>query len=146
MLEQLLLALQAFQVLFLWFHDWIPLGRLNDVTAVRHQDTPSRPVLVTLIQSVRSRSGSSTARVTCTSPIRTGSICGFGSLTACFSLAKCAPGGFPIFSSPNQRERSAIAKCSVTLTHFFRVAMASSPTQHTSCCTWLQHARCSVSC
>jgi hypothetical protein len=52
MLEQLLLALQAFQVLFLWFHDWIPLGRLNDVTAVRRQDTPSRLVLVTLIQSV----------------------------------------------------------------------------------------------
>ena len=52
MLEQILLALQAFQVLFLWFHDWIPLGRLNDVIAVRRQDTSARLVLVTLIQSV----------------------------------------------------------------------------------------------
>ncbi len=52
MLEQILLALQAFQVLFLWFHDWIPLGRLNDVTAVRRHDTLIRLVLVTLIQSV----------------------------------------------------------------------------------------------
>jgi hypothetical protein len=52
MLEQILLALQAFQVLFLWFHDWIPLGRLNDVTAVRRHDTLLRLVLVTLIQSV----------------------------------------------------------------------------------------------
>jgi hypothetical protein len=26
-------------VLFLWLHDWIPLGRLNDVTAVSSQDT-----------------------------------------------------------------------------------------------------------
>jgi hypothetical protein len=52
MLERILLGLQAFQVLFLWLHDWIPLGRLNDVTAVRRQDTLSRLVLVTLIQSV----------------------------------------------------------------------------------------------
>jgi hypothetical protein len=52
MLEPILLALQAFQVLFLWVHDWIPLGRLNDVVAVRRQDTLVRLVLVTLIQSV----------------------------------------------------------------------------------------------
>jgi len=50
--EQILVALQAFQVLFLWFHDWISLGRLNDATAVRRQDTLARLVLVTLIQSV----------------------------------------------------------------------------------------------
>jgi hypothetical protein len=52
MLERTLLALQVFQVLFLWFHDWIPLGRLNDVAAVRRQDTLGRLVRVTLIQSV----------------------------------------------------------------------------------------------
>src|SRR3984957_10839420 len=40
------------QVLFLWVHDWIPLGRLNDVAAVRSQDTGRRLVTVTLIQSV----------------------------------------------------------------------------------------------
>jgi hypothetical protein len=50
--EIVLLALQAFQVLFLWIHDWIPLGRLNDIAAVRSQDTTRRLVLVTLIQSV----------------------------------------------------------------------------------------------
>lgn len=50
--EMILLALQAFQVLFLWIHDWIPLGRLNDVAAVRSVDTRSRLVVVTLIQSV----------------------------------------------------------------------------------------------
>ena len=47
-----LLALQVLQVLFLWVHDWIPLGRLNDVAAVRSQDTRRRLVTVTLIQSV----------------------------------------------------------------------------------------------
>jgi hypothetical protein len=47
-----LLALQVFQVLFLWVHDWIPLGRLNDVAAVRSKDTRRRLVTVTLIQSV----------------------------------------------------------------------------------------------
>lgn len=51
-IEMVLLALQAFQVLFLWVHDWIPLGRLNDVAAVQSQDTRRRLVTVTLIQSV----------------------------------------------------------------------------------------------
>ena len=37
---------------FFWVHDWIPLGRLNDVAAVRSQDTGRRLVTVTLIQSV----------------------------------------------------------------------------------------------
>lgn len=47
-----LIVLQALQVLFLWLHDWVPLGRLNDVKAVRSQDTTLRLVVVTLIQSV----------------------------------------------------------------------------------------------
>ena len=50
--EIVLLALQVFQVLFLWVHNWIPLGRLNDVAAVRSQDTRRRLVTVTLIQSL----------------------------------------------------------------------------------------------
>jgi hypothetical protein len=52
MIEIALLALQTFQVLFLWLHDWIPFGRLNDVTAVRSQNTMGRLVLATLINSV----------------------------------------------------------------------------------------------
>jgi len=51
-LEIVSLGLQAFQVIFLWIHDWIPLGRLNEVAAVRSQDTLPRLVTVTLIQSV----------------------------------------------------------------------------------------------
>jgi hypothetical protein len=51
-IEMVLLALQVFQVLLLWVHDWIPFGRLNDVAAVRSQDTRRRLVTVTLIQSV----------------------------------------------------------------------------------------------
>jgi hypothetical protein len=51
-LEYVLLALQVFQVVFLWIHDWIPLGRLNDVAAVRSQDTLPRLVIVTFVQSV----------------------------------------------------------------------------------------------
>jgi hypothetical protein len=45
-------SLQAFQVVFLWLHDWIPVGRLNDVVAVRGQDTTTGLVLATLINSV----------------------------------------------------------------------------------------------
>lgn len=50
--QQALLALQAFQALFLWIHDWIPLGRLNDIAAVRSQDTRTRLVVVTLVQAL----------------------------------------------------------------------------------------------
>ncbi len=48
----LLFMLQAVHVAFLWAHDWIPLGRLNDVAAIRRQDSAARLVRVTLIQSV----------------------------------------------------------------------------------------------
>ena len=51
-MELALLALQAFQVVFLWIHDWIPLGRLNDVASVRREDSLERLVVVTLVQSV----------------------------------------------------------------------------------------------
>jgi hypothetical protein len=51
-LQAILLVLQAFQVVFLWIHDCVPLGRLNDVAAVRSQDTTAQLVRITLIQSV----------------------------------------------------------------------------------------------
>ena len=50
--EIVLILLQGLQVLFLWLHDWVPLGRMNDVKAVRSQDTTFRLVVVTLIQSL----------------------------------------------------------------------------------------------
>ncbi len=49
--EGVLILLQSCQVLFLAVHDWVPLGRLNDVSAVRSQDTASRLIMVTLIQT-----------------------------------------------------------------------------------------------
>jgi hypothetical protein len=52
MLMIILIALQVFQVAVLWLHDWLPLGRLNDVPAVRAADSFGRLVRVTLIQSV----------------------------------------------------------------------------------------------
>jgi hypothetical protein len=48
----LLVIFQAFHVAFLWMHDWVPLGYLNDVLAVRRQDTTARLVRVTLVQSL----------------------------------------------------------------------------------------------
>ena len=43
---------RSFKWFFSGFTIWIPLGRLNDVTAVRSQDTSLRLVAVTLTQSV----------------------------------------------------------------------------------------------
>jgi hypothetical protein len=44
-----LLALQTFHVLFLALHDWIPLGRLNDVKSVRAANSGSKLLAATLI-------------------------------------------------------------------------------------------------
>jgi hypothetical protein len=52
MLAAWLIGLQAFQVAFLWLHDWVPLGKLNDVAAVRRQDPIGRLIVVTLVQSL----------------------------------------------------------------------------------------------
>src|ERR1700742_869580 len=52
MIATLLIVVQALQVAFLWTHDWIPLGRLNDVAAVRAADSTARLVRITLIQSL----------------------------------------------------------------------------------------------
>lgn len=49
--QALLLALQTFHVAFLWLHDWVPLGRLNDVAAIRQQDSTGHLVAVTLMQA-----------------------------------------------------------------------------------------------
>jgi hypothetical protein len=50
--ETTFLALQTFVVVFLLFHDWIPLGRLNNLTAIRGQDTRLHRVFVTLLPGV----------------------------------------------------------------------------------------------
>jgi hypothetical protein len=46
------LALQTLVVVFLLFHDWIPLGRLNNLAAIRSEDTLQRRVFVTLLPAV----------------------------------------------------------------------------------------------
>ena len=48
----LLIALQFVQVAILWLHDWLPVGRFNDVQRVQAEDTRARLIRVTLIQSV----------------------------------------------------------------------------------------------
>ena len=47
--ETTFLILQIVVVAFLLFHDWIPLGRLNNLAAIRGQDTPLRRIFVTLL-------------------------------------------------------------------------------------------------
>ena len=45
----LLLALQIFHVAFLALHDWIPLGRLNDVRAVTKENPRGKLLIGTAI-------------------------------------------------------------------------------------------------
>jgi hypothetical protein len=46
-----LLGLQLFQVLFLSLHDWIPLGRLNDVEAARAANPGSKLLVTTIVSA-----------------------------------------------------------------------------------------------
>ena len=48
-LEIVFLALQGFVVAFLFLHDWIPLGRFNNLAGMRGQDTLTHRVMVTLL-------------------------------------------------------------------------------------------------
>jgi hypothetical protein len=46
------LGLQAFHVAFLLFHDWVPLGRFNDIRAQRTTDPVRKRVLTTVLSAV----------------------------------------------------------------------------------------------
>jgi hypothetical protein len=50
--RELLLALQALQVAILALHDWVPLGRLNDVRAIRAQSKLMHLFSVTAVQTL----------------------------------------------------------------------------------------------
>jgi hypothetical protein len=50
--ETTFITLQALVVAFLLFHDWIPLGRLSNLAAIRGQDTLLRRVFVTLLPAL----------------------------------------------------------------------------------------------
>jgi hypothetical protein len=46
------LACQLFVVLFIGLHDWIPLGRFNDIRGVHSADSPGKLVIVTLLSTL----------------------------------------------------------------------------------------------
>jgi hypothetical protein len=92
--ESTFLTLQALVVAFLLFHDWIPLGRLSNLAAIRGQDTLLHRVFVTLLLLCPRPLACSSARDISGDPTRTGSRCCFGSLMACSSSACSARGGY----------------------------------------------------
>jgi hypothetical protein len=47
-----LIALQVFVVLFIAFHDWIPLGRLNDIRSVQSADSTAKLFIVTVLSTL----------------------------------------------------------------------------------------------
>jgi hypothetical protein len=47
-----LIGLQAVVVAFIALHDWVPLGRLNDLAAVRAHETPTRLAIVTALSTL----------------------------------------------------------------------------------------------
>ena len=50
--DSVFLAAQAFVVLFLLVHDWVPLGRLSNFTAKRDADPLANRIFVTLLPAV----------------------------------------------------------------------------------------------
>lgn len=51
LLQISLFALQSFHLLFLLLHDWLPLGRLNDIAALRAVQSRDTLLRVTAIQA-----------------------------------------------------------------------------------------------
>jgi hypothetical protein len=51
------LALQAFVAAFLWLHDWVSLGRLNNLAAMRGQDSFAHRAVVTLLGAAPASAG-----------------------------------------------------------------------------------------
>jgi hypothetical protein len=51
-LDTAFLALQGLVVLFLLLHDWVPLGRLNNLAAMRSEDSLVKRIFVTLLPLV----------------------------------------------------------------------------------------------
>lgn len=50
-MRTVLLGLQILHVVFLALHDWVPLGRLNDVRAVRRENPRGRLLFATLLST-----------------------------------------------------------------------------------------------
>jgi len=50
--DTVLIALQGFVTAFLLLHDWIPLGRLNNLAAMRGEDSLGHRIWVTLLPGV----------------------------------------------------------------------------------------------
>ncbi len=50
--QDALIILQLFVVLFLALHDWVPLGTLNNLAAVQAADSPARLVAVTALSTL----------------------------------------------------------------------------------------------
>ena len=48
----LLIGLQVFHVVFLFAHDWVPLGKLNDVEAQRRTDTLRKRLQITVLSGI----------------------------------------------------------------------------------------------
>jgi len=50
--QMFLIAMQGFQLAFLLLHDWVPLGRLNDVAAIRRTTTPMQKIAGLLVPGI----------------------------------------------------------------------------------------------
>jgi hypothetical protein len=51
-LDGIFVALQSLVALFLLLHDWVPLGKLNNLKAIRSQDSFRKQMLVTLLPAI----------------------------------------------------------------------------------------------
>lgn len=51
-LDVVFLCLQALVTAFLLLHDWVPLGRFSNLSAIRKEDSLTRSIVVTLIPVV----------------------------------------------------------------------------------------------
>ena len=139
--QSALVVLQAFQLAFLLVHDWIPLGPLNDVHAVRRENAVRLLVIGTAVSSA---------------PVALAlwlSIHYFGHpypawvkvwLWLTYGLpfsGSLRHGGYHISFEETQSEQRAIKPCMAIHKRSCLSGMGSSPTRYMSCSTFPRSQR-----
>jgi hypothetical protein len=141
-LEAILIALQTFQVLFLALHDWVPLGGLNDVAAVR-SEIPTRNLLVaTLIQTSFFAMGLFFS-ISCygrSYPAWLNYWLWISYIT--LFIGEIEAWWIPYLVRPDPKRAARYQKCSAKHTHSCRVAMKSCQTPRTFCFIWRPPPHC----
>ena len=121
--EKIWLAGLIFIFVFMLIHDWVSLGPLNDVEAIKQENTFQELLFVTLFNASQILL-LIVLVLLWVKDIRFGRKFGLSFTNHAFLQERCGPGGFRTFSElVRKNERNGISSCLEIPTRFFRKCM-----------------------